>query len=268
METETERLAKIVDSSGFPLQIRIEHLVNSTSSSHGWKVRYKEHPWRNIDTGSSGFIDLVLIDKHSTSSMVIECKRKQDSDWIFLLPSKELENRRRARVWITKSKSPTGDAFDWADISTEPSTPESEFCAVLGHDNRSRPMIERIAADVIESTEALAYEENNLTLDFNYMIYFNIVITTAKLWLCNFDPEDISTDTGIIEENKTNFKNVSYLRFRKSLSTKPVDKLNLAEKNYSNLIKAKENTVFVVNSGKFVEFLNNINIDDSSLKNF
>jgi hypothetical protein len=38
-----EKLKVFVNSSGFPLEIGMEHLVRSKPLSRGWKVRYKEH---------------------------------------------------------------------------------------------------------------------------------------------------------------------------------------------------------------------------------
>ena len=51
-----DKLKDFVNSSGFPLQIGLEHLVKITTSSHGWKVVYKEHSWKNKDTHNDGFI--------------------------------------------------------------------------------------------------------------------------------------------------------------------------------------------------------------------
>jgi len=47
-----------------------------------------------------------------------------------------------------------------------------------------------------------------------------------------------------------------------------VDQLNLTERDHSHLIKAKENTVFIVNSSHFADFLSNIEVDDASFNRF
>ena len=41
-------------------------------------------------------------------------------------------------------------------------SPECTFCVVPGQDKKSRPMLERIAAELIEATESLAYEDLHL----------------------------------------------------------------------------------------------------------
>ncbi|MBW1796387.1 MAG: hypothetical protein JRJ38_18545 [Deltaproteobacteria bacterium] len=268
MDENTKKLKQAVNSSGFPLQIGIEHFVEKTSGSHGWKVLYTEHSWKNLNSNNSGFIDLVLTDEFGTSIMVVECKRVQNTNWIFLLPSERQKRRRHARAWVSRSNGDNVKYFDWADITPDPFSPESMFCIVPGQDKKSRPMLERIAAELIEATEALAYEDLHLFSnkpDF-VRIYLNVIITTADLSLCSFDPNDISISNGKIE--KAAFESVPYLRFRKSLSTKPVVELNLEELSSYNLIRAKENTVFVVNSEHLNEFLNEIEIGDNIFRSF
>lgn len=262
-----DKLKDFVNSSGFPLQIGIEHLVKSTTSSHGWKVVYKEHSWKNKDTHNDGFIDLVLADEHGTSAMVVECKRVQNSSWIFLLPSERQMDRRPARAWVSRLDNQEAKFFDWTHITTDPSSPESEFCVVPGQDHKSKPMLERVASGLIEATEALSYEDYFLNTKRDFIrIYANVIVTTAELQLCRFDPSDISINTGMIDDAK--FTPVPFVRFRKSLSTKSVNELNLEERTQSSLVKAKENTVFIVNSSQFEQFLSSFGIDDGYFRGF
>ena len=268
MDENTEKLKQIVNSSGFPLQIGIEHFVGKTSDAHGWKVLYKEHSWKNPNSNNSGFIDLVLVDELGTSIMVVECKRVQNTNWIFLLPSERQKRRRHARAWVSRSNGDNVKFFDWKDITPDPFSPESMFCVVPGQDKKSRPMLERVAAELIEATEALAFEDLHLFSnkpDF-VRIYLNVIITTADLSLCSFDPHDISISDGIIE--KAEFESIPFLRFRKSLSTESVSELNLKEMNSYNLTTAKENTVFVVNSKHLEDFLNEIEIGENIFRSF
>ena len=97
MGVDKEKLKQIVNSSGFPLQIGIEHFVEKTSENHGWKVLYREHSWNNPESNISGFVDLVLADESGTSIMVVECKRVQNTNWIFLLPSERQKRRRHTK---------------------------------------------------------------------------------------------------------------------------------------------------------------------------
>jgi len=172
-----EKLRNFVNSSGFPLQIAIEHLVRSKTLSHCWKVRYKEHSWKNVDTHNSGFIDLILADDNGTSAMVIECKRVQDASWIFLLPSMKQANVERTHVWVSRLDGQEARFFGWNDIAADPASPESEFCIVPGQDQKSRPMLERIASELIEATEGLAREDSYLNTEQDFIrMYVNVTL--------------------------------------------------------------------------------------------
>ena len=117
------------------------------------------------------------------------------------------------------------------------------------------------------SLEAIAREKYYLNTQQSFIrIYVNVIITTAELHLCSFSPDDISINTGMIDKAK--FSSVPFLRFHKSLSTKLVSELNLEVKIQSDLVKAKENTVFIVNSSRFEEFLNSFRIDDGCFRQF
>lgn len=263
-----EKLGNFVNSSGFPLQIGIEHLVNKTKAQHGWEVLYREHPWKSFETNNSGFIDLIFLDQYGTSALVIECKRVKDTSWIFLMPSERQLNRRHSKAWVSRLNDATFLHYDWTDINVDDSSPESSFCIVPGQNNNSRPMLERIAAELVESTEAFAKEDlyilNNKTEVFRS--YFNVIVTTADLKLCLFDPEKISIENGQIDDS--NFKTVPFIRFRKSLSTKNVTELKLSELTPYDLTNAKENTIFVVNSNYLLEFLKSFEIDQNSIDRF
>jgi hypothetical protein len=262
-----DKLKSYVNSSGFPLQIGIEHMVRSIDLEQGWKVVYKEYPWKNMDNQNSGFIDLVLADRSETTFMVIECKRLRDTSWIFLLPAIKQGNRKPAHVWVSRLDNKKPKFFDWFDVTGEPPSAESEFCVVPGQDNKNRPMLERISSELIESTEALAREERLLNTKIDFIrFYANVIVTTAELHLCIFKPEEISVRTGMIANPQ--FTSVPFLRFRKSLSSKSLNELNLEERNRSNLIKARKNTIFIVNSNTFQEFLRSFSVDEGCFEYF
>ena len=51
------QISKLINQSGFPLQLAIDRLVQDRSDQLGWKVVYREHGWRSPD-GQIGFVDL------------------------------------------------------------------------------------------------------------------------------------------------------------------------------------------------------------------
>jgi hypothetical protein len=263
-------LIKLVNSSGFPLQIAIAHQIEKAKGD--WRVLFKEHAWRNENDGQFGFIDLVLA-KGSISGarvMVVECKRSRNASWIFLVPNRNNIARYNCKCWSSYYHLRKRLFFGWTDIPFDPDSPEAEFCVVRGQDDKSRPMLERIADMLVSSTEALAAE-----LDLRYKtpfspatLFFNVIITTAKLHTCAFDPSGISLLDGEIPR-EAEMNNVSFVRFRKQLSAQPPKDRELKVESEHEISRAKENTVIVVNADKFLEFINQFEVDnDAFIKHF
>lgn len=262
---DAQKLTDTVNQSGFPLQIGLTALIQNTTNQHGWKVLFVEHSWKNELDNDSGFIDIVIEDKHRTSVMLIECKRVLDSSWIFLVPKSKAKPRRHAKAWVTRF---AGDCFKhlcWADLSLDPDSPESEFCVVPGQDPKSKPMLERVAADVVSATEALALEEKDYQAQLKdaLRMYFSVIVTTAKLQVCAFEPENVSLVDGKVADPE--FTEVPFVRFRKQLSTRPASvPLNVVDGFYG-FVRAKEHTVFVVNTEALPNFLATFEVDNNAL---
>ena len=127
-------------------------------------------------------------------------------------------------------------------------------------------MLERIAANVASATEAVASEERFFQLHQPEALrmYFSVIVTTAKLKVCAFDPAQITITDGKLAD--ADFHDVPYVRFRKQLSTR-VGKLDgFVSSMRHSMASARERTVFVVNSDEFVSFLSEFEVDNSSLK--
>ena len=261
---DKEKLLEQVNRSGFPLQLALEHAVNNHSGHNGWQVYSQEHSWKNKATGTNGFIDLVLIDKHQTSMMVVECKRVQNTHWIFLNNDSGQMQRRHCKPWITIIEEDKAKKFDWANLAVDPSSPESSFCVVAGQDPKSRPMLERLAAEANEATEAFAREDLAMLLANNgdLRMYYNVIVTTAELVICELLSEAISLASGTT--NTASFSTVPYVRFRKQLSVNRT--IEPDARRYGSPFREKENTVFVVNSKHFLEFLDEYDVENSSLR--
>ncbi|RJF98589.1 hypothetical protein D3871_08760 [Noviherbaspirillum saxi] len=221
---------------------------------------YTEHSWKNAANNTDGFIDIVLEDEHGTSLMIVECKRVLESSWIFLNADISVKNRRHAKAWVTCYISGNTGYFGWTDLALEPSCPESQYCVTFGQDAKSKPMLERVGAELVFAIEGLADEENpfHARRQDSIRIYFSVIVTTAHLKLCTFDPKEISLDDGKV--SASSFQDVPYVRFRKQLSTQSL-KPNFTE-GLGHLVRTKEHTVFVVNAEYFSDFLKSFEIDD------
>ena len=259
-----EKLLEQVNRSGFPLQLAMEHAVNNHSGRNGWKVYTQEHSWNNTSSGSSGFIDLVLIDQYQTSMMVVECKRVQNTQWVFLSNNSKQMSRRHFKPWITLIEEDKAKKFDWANLAIDPTSPESSFCVVAGQDSKSRPMLERLAAEANDATEAFAREDLAMLLGNrgHLRIYYNVIVTTAQLVVCELMSDAISLASGTVDA--ATFTKVPYVRFRKQLSVNRT--ADPTVRYYGSPFREKENTVFVVNSSHLLDFLDEYNVEDSSLQ--
>jgi len=253
-----------VNRSGFPLQIAVEHLVKQTTQNHGWTVPYIEHAWFNRADNRNGFIDLVLRDRNKTSTLVVECKRVRDSNWLFMRSDGTDTGRRHCKSWVSRYKSGSMKFFGWHDLATEPTTVEAMYCIQAD----GKQLIERIAAEVISSTEALAWEEKDYhpELTDHVSFYFSAIVTTAELKVCCFSPELISLKDGAIPE--ADFKPVPWVRFRKQLSSRLKAFTPQDYSSGNDPTKEKEHTVFVLNAEALKDFLSAFDIDDASVNKF
>jgi hypothetical protein len=265
MTDDSQRLQRLVNASGFPFQIGVVKYLKRTQLDHHFKVLHTEHSWRGKNKDQNGFIDLIIEHPDLHYLFVIECKRVQGASWIFLVPENADIARRQAKLWVTQFEPAVTryQRFGWNECPLEPSCPESGYCVVEGQDER-RPMLERVAADLVMSTEAFAKEDAvrveavRTTWPFSYA---SIIVTNAKLVMATFDASTISLDDGKIPELHTT--EVPFVRFRKQLSTDHVgfsiDEVRRG--GATEISRAKERTVFVVQANTLSQFISSFEID-------
>src|SRR5215831_2666135 len=75
-----ETVLAAIQSSGFPFQTAVAHVINP---SIGWTVRASEYPWHSQDDGAQ-FLDIVAGNK--TLFLTIECKKTRKEILTFLRP--------------------------------------------------------------------------------------------------------------------------------------------------------------------------------------
>jgi hypothetical protein len=257
-------LSKLVNQSGFPLQLAVDWLVQDRSEQHGWSVLYREHGWKHAD-GQTGFIDLVLEDRHRSSVLIVECKRVLDADWLFLETTPVETPTLSTRLWTTNTKDHGRAYFGYFDALAKPDSPESNYCVVAGQDSKSRPLLERLAAELTGATEALALEEQPLVTKCHHglRMYAPLVITTARIHMSEFDPKDV--ELGIGEAKSISHREIPWVRFRKQLSSDLAVSPKNAEWSFSQLALAKEKQLFVVNIAHLTDFLKRWQVISQSL---
>ncbi len=251
-ETDDSRL-NIVNSSGFPFQVRIAHEIQSAQRK--WSILAQEHRWANPQSGDEGFIDLIL--EHVNLRLILECKRVSQAQWVFLMPGlPRMENR--VRLLHTRCQPGVHSLPEWQDWACEPNSYETPFCVVRGHSEKDKPMLERLAGVVLESVESFANEEakifENAKDGTTYrLMYAAAIVTTANLDICQFHPKDVDIQEGIIPEKVGQFQPVSFVRFRKGLATHIISSSPATSVEKANL--ANERTVFVIQATHLVDFL-------------
>lgn len=261
----SDDLTKLVNQSGFPLQLAVDHLVKSQEETLGWSVLYREHGWKHPD-GQSGFIDLVLEDRNGTSVLAIECKRVLEADWLFLQPDPTQVPSLDARLWVVNTKSHGREYAGYFDLRTKPESIVSMYCVVAGQDAKARPMLERVAAEACAATEALAAEElpHIQQRDYGLRMYASVIVTTARLLKTEFDSSKVVSEKGEVQSAR--HEEQQWVRFRKQLSPDFAVAPRNTDWDFSDLSAAKEKVVFVVNITHFGEFLKRWSVLSNSLR--
>jgi hypothetical protein len=261
---DKEQLLEWVNQSGFPFQTALEALIRETSTRWRWTVTHVEEAWKNGSDERDGFIDLVIENQPRTVALIVEAKRTLDTSWIFLVPNAKQMSRRHLKAWLTWSgKSPY---FGWYDVSLEPRTPESQFCVVRGQDEKALSMLERAGSNLISATEAYAWEDRqNLKPGTSDMrLYCSVIVTTATLQVCQYDPSAISLSVGKIPD--ATFAEAPVVRFRKQLSTRATAAAGPASAIPFVGSSPKEHAVFVVNATHLLDFLEEFDIDEDAFR--
>jgi hypothetical protein len=240
-------LSALVNNSGFPFQLGVEHEIqtNPSPSNNPWAVLTREHPWKHPDTGENGFIDLIA--HRGCYRLVIECKRSRDADWAFLVPQDQrpTATRIRSRWMRIRSEWENVNAID--DLHWLPPSYESAFCAVRGQGESHTPMLENLSNTLLASLDSLSQQDLTVHRSHqwrNLFVYVPVIVTTARLNVCLYDPGRVSLTTG--ETDGLTFETVSAVRFRKSLTTSLPEDGSL--KGLEDCYAASERTVFIVSA--------------------
>jgi hypothetical protein len=239
-------------------------------------VESHEHPWTSTDGTRAGYIDIVLKHTHFvTYRLVVECKRIKADDarqlrWIFLIPDVNAEPTPLASCFEVEGRGrrDNGSEPEWSDVRiwdnvrVWPASLQSEFCILHSDEGRRQSILESLAGEVLDSIEGLAEEEVNVEKSLDRgrsrLFIFPAIVTNAEIAVCRFDPAKIKITDGTLEAGDVEITTVPFIRFRKSLATEFPQGVfyHLDAAN-----RARERTVFVVNSTSLSEFLKDWKMD-------
>jgi hypothetical protein len=257
MSETPESLLNLVNASGFLFQLRVEEEVIQTQPKHKWEVQAREHRWSISDSGDEGYIDIILT--AGNTSMVVECKRVREASWVFLIPHKRQVGTSHAKLCWWDRRPDVRDLFDYSEFTVMPSSPESAFCIVRGQSDKDKPMLERVSGNLLKSLEALANEELELTVSQHskHRIYIPAIVTTAKLEVFHFIPDEVDIESGEFSIEKLaddQFKTVPLVRFRKNFTTTLATQ-NDKNRSIEDINRENERTVFIINATEFSTIL-------------
>jgi hypothetical protein len=261
----TDQLLKQVNDSGFPLQLAIEELVNSSQGEHGWSETSHEHPWKDEETPR--FADLILSKPLFHVHLVVECKRAR-GDWVFLVRDPKAD-RAEPRTWFRAQymrNYSSGDgprAVSTLDnFHVWPASWESMFCAIHGSSDHDRPMLDRVCGELTRCTDALSTQAFELDAEPAGDDWFvrkpstliPLVVTNVPLHVCFVDPGKIQLDGGRLQPSDARFETVTHIRYRKSFAAPTSDDQAHAE-TLGDFQKLSERTVSIVTAAHLTTWL-------------
>lgn len=258
MAYDDAKLLDIVNGQGYLLQQTIEQQVRSRPKSvygdSDWRVLSSEHYWQHPTVERRGYIDLV-IEHHNGIVGVVECKRVgEDTPWIFLCPKDESnETMLSAMNWGYVDRGHVNNRKGLSDFNHKPPSSQVRFCVVPGQAN-DRAMLERVAGDLLYAVEALAAQHISIPASTSGGICFlPIIVTTAQLHVCTYDPQTIDPAKGELSPSNATFAKAPYIRFHKVFTETDVD-LSSVE-SLGAIEKKQRQTVMVVQASALSEFL-------------
>jgi len=280
-DPEIEDLAKAVNGSGFPLQLGIQRVA---ASNPRWTVELTEHAWSDPLTGDEKFIDLVIRDKDARSvgpmRIVIESKRAARTEWIVLRENEPQDahddNRLNAVVRVLSRSQTKNTVFNtWVGVPFVPGTTQADFCVIRRDGQRSQDLLEKVAAELVRATDALATHEDTLHArqradpSNQYppisRVYIPMIVSTARLFICDAPYDRVDLETGQV--NPSMIREVPAVRFIKSFGSLAPER-SIA-KSIREFAEATQRTVIVVQAARLNELLTkwdfgNLNLDLSA----
>jgi hypothetical protein len=247
----------IANGSGFLFQLQVEQEIEETFEDHGWDIFFREYAWADREVGEDGFIDLIL--KKKSYRIIIECKRRREAKWLFVVPEEaqreQIEARCQVAFFSPLNQKPSAR---WRECVVKPASPEAEFCMIRGVEE-GQATLEKWAGSLLIALESFATEELRVTENHVEHIYLPFIVTTAQLEVYYFNSRDISLEKGIMQTGE--FIPQPFVRFRKSLTTKLSPNFNYSSHSMRLASKDKERTVFVVQASALVGVLQDLYID-------
>jgi hypothetical protein len=219
------------------------------------------------------------------TTLLIECKKNNPDfiEWIFFLPNQ----KRNTNIIFPSLHNVAGDAKTWKtnprlqefyfDISRADETRETRGqYQSINNEKRdktktSNSSISEAAYQIALATQTIQLEEAKFSqnesaagqawqMPWALQVFLPTIVTSARLFTCEFDPSDVDASSGEIAYDKAKLNEQPYLIYQYTL---PYHLQNIPEKLADSLtLKDIEMylrmSIFVVHSKEFDVFLTSI----------
>ena len=247
-EKRDKDLRGIVNASGFTFQLAIEKLIKP--GRYPWEIS-REHHWSDPESNTEGFSDLIVDSPIIT--LIIECKRALYAKWAFLVPEGEHLLAEGAKCLWVGTAHDQRPVYGIEKFVFSPPSCRSSFCMVRGQGEGQSSILERLGSELVRATNGIAFQWANDVLHrgiSNGHFFIPMIVTTAHLFKCRFDPEETSIEDGKLPK-ETQFEPVPFIRFSKSFSGSHREKAE----SLLDLSRLNEQTILVVSASEFSNFL-------------
>lgn len=285
-----------LNEQGFIFQEKCAQVINESSEGTGWIVHTTEHPVSLKDQDTR--IDIIIRDERQSDSSVfgvIECKKvnPQYNCWLFGRPLYDIPVVANAQIIkiITNRANPNVQDVNFVpikiDFGVETFHIDNWWLQVdVNRDRaiqkRSDPEpLERAFIQVCRGVGGLLIEQKRQRekiirdgtgefYDISEAYFVPIVITTASLYIAQYDLSDVDIASGTIERDKLNFLGSNSLSdpvkwvmvdYGAGANTAP-DELyeNFEGLDPIDFEPYNRRSIFIVNSTYIPEFLNNLHL--------
>ncbi len=218
-------------------------------------------------------------------TLLVECKKNNPEfiDWVFFAHPdtnhqkhftgplighelvKDIENK-----WETTAMLSPMISLDWIPTSDAWETRGNYLKYKKDNDKTrtSNAAITQAAHQIALATTAVFNEEllnskalsKNVKMPYVHQIFIPTIVTTAKLFLCKFDPKDIYLKTGEIPLDKASLVEQPYLLYEYPLPvhfhSAPLDKVSILKTGNKDFGTRMD--ILVVNCSNFSDFLSRL----------
>lgn len=281
---DEKKLTQLLIDYGIPYQDRCLSVLRNDRYFQGIPEWSFTHPRTNgAQLGKHSSVDILGLQLRSNgyfkgaSYMAIECKRADPStkNWVF---TRDIEEQRPVPTFVAKTiRNSIGG--DWEDyIIHNASFPALGYGSVENldycirgievnerFDATNRNSEEKIYKALLQANHASNalmiqhpkhIESLEMPLDTNILLFFPVVVTTANLFIAEYDPTSINISEGEISVQNIQYTKKEWLTFEFSTP----DYLKQSSGGPQKELDIERTTTFIVGAPYWEEFLSNFNI--------